>query len=235
MELGGSDAFIVLNDADVAFAVQLAVAGRLMNTGQACGGSKRFIVHASLYEAFADGFSAAMASLKPGDPLASDTQLGPLTSVSALEGVLKQINDAVAHGATLLTGGARLDRTGYFLAPTILADVTPDNPVFHQEIFAPVAMLFRAETEAEAIAIANNSPYGLGGTIVTPNLERAERVADQIDTGMVFINQIADSAPNMPWGGVKNSGYGRELADFGLGEFVNWKLIRTAPDETARS
>ncbi|MBP0590424.1 NAD-dependent succinate-semialdehyde dehydrogenase [Paraburkholderia sp. LEh10] len=228
MELGGSDAFVVLDDANLDVAIPLAVFGRMMNTGQGCGCSKRFILPANLYEQFVARFAQELEALTPGDPLDPATGVGPLSSKAALDRALQQIDEAVAHGAKIVTGGKRLDREGYFLAPTILTDVNADNPVFHQEIFAPVAVVFRVESDAEAIALANDSPYGLGGSVISPDVERAEQVAAQIDTGMIFINQVADSAPNLPWGGVKNSGYGRELADFGITEFVNWKLIRTA-------
>ncbi len=228
MELGGSDAFIVLDDADIDIAVRLGVAGRMMNTGQACTGSKRFIVVDSVADTFVAGFQSALEKLKPGDPMESETTLGPLYSRQALDGVLKQIDSAVASGAEILCGGKRLDRSGYFLAPTLLGHVEPSNPVFHQEFFAPVAMVFRVEDERAAINLANNSPYGLGGTVISKNVARAKRVASQIETGMVFINSVPQSAPELPFGGVKNSGFGRELSDLGIGEFVNKKLVRIA-------
>ncbi|MGF6229160.1 succinate-semialdehyde dehydrogenase/glutarate-semialdehyde dehydrogenase [Inquilinus ginsengisoli] len=226
MELGGSDAFIVLDDADLETAVRLAVGGRMMNTGQACTGSKRFIVHASIAEAFTAGFREELEKLVPGDPLDGRTKLGPLTSRAALDHVLQQIEQGVAGGAKVVTGGRKLDRRGYFLAPTILTEVAPTNPVFHQEFFAPVAMVFAAENEEEAIKLANDSPYGLGGAVISPNVERAKRVASRLDIGMVFINSTPTSAPELPFGGVKNSGYGRELSDLGIAEFVNRKLVR---------
>jgi succinate-semialdehyde dehydrogenase/glutarate-semialdehyde dehydrogenase len=139
-----------------------------------------------------------------------------------------QIESAVKGGATMLLGGKRVDRPGYFLEPTILTNVKPDNPVFYQEFFAPVALIFRVKNEAEAVKLANDSPYGLGGSIITKDIERGKRLARQIDTGMVFINQATWTAPDLPFGGVKNSGYGRELSDLGIGEFVNKKLIRVA-------
>jgi succinate-semialdehyde dehydrogenase / glutarate-semialdehyde dehydrogenase len=228
MELGGSDAFIVLEDADLDLAVPLAVAGRMMNSGQACGGSKRFIIHERLHDAFVERFAEALEALMPGDPGDPATSIGPLVSKQALDGVLDQIDAAVSSGARIVTGGRRLDRTGWFLAPTILVDVDRSNPVFHQELFAPVAMVFSAASEEEALEIANDSPYGLGGSIITQDLDKAQRLAARLETGMVFINQIADSAANMPWGGVKNSGYGRELSEFGISDFVNWQLIRIA-------
>ncbi|MFK4548144.1 succinate-semialdehyde dehydrogenase/glutarate-semialdehyde dehydrogenase [Streptomyces tendae] len=226
LELGGSDAFLVLEDADLDLAVDTAVASRTMNTGQACAASKRFIVHSSLYEEFLSRFSSRLAALVPGDPMAPETELGPLVSQTALDRVLEQIAVARRHGAEVVTGGHRIDRQGYFLEPTVLTGVTPDNPVVRQELFAPVAMVFSVDSDDEAIALANNSPYGLGGTVISRDVDRAERVAAAMETGMVFINRMGDSAPNLPWGGVKNSGFGRGLSDFGISEYVNWKLVR---------
>ena len=156
------------------------------------------------------------------------TTLGPLCTEGALNLVLKQIQTAVDGGAKVLLGGNRLDRPGYFLAPTILTNVAPETPTFHQEFFAPVALIFTVKNEKGAIALANDSPYGLGGSVITKDIERGKRVARQIETGMVFINQATWTAPELPFGGVKNSGYGRELSDLGIGEFVNKKLIRVA-------
>lgn len=228
LELGGSDAFIVLDDAELDLAVDLAVAGRMMNTGQACGGSKRFIVHSSLYEQFTERFVGALEALVPGDPMEPGTGVGPLVNEAALARVQAQIELATANGATIATGGGRIDRTGFFLEPTVLTGVTADNPVFRQEFFAPVAMVFEAASEDDAIALANDSDYGLGGSVVSSDPVRAARVAERMESGMVFINHLPDSAPNLPWGGVKRSGFGRELSDLGLGEFVNWRLLRSA-------
>ncbi len=228
MELGGSDAFIVLEDANMEEAVKLAVKGRMQNSGQACAGSKRFIVHDSLAEAFVAKFKEALEGLSPGDPLDEGTTLAPLSSKSALERALQQLEDAVAGGAKVLIGGKRLDRAGYFLAPTLLVDVEPSNPVFHQEFFAPVAMIFRVKNETEALAIANDSPFGLGGSVVTTSPERGRRVAELMETGMVFINSTVVSVPELPFGGIKNSGFGRELSDLGINEFVSKKLVLAA-------
>ncbi|AME26939.1 NAD-dependent succinate-semialdehyde dehydrogenase [Burkholderia sp. PAMC 26561] len=225
MELGGSDAFIVLDDADIDEAVRLAVQGRMNNMGQACAGSKRFILHEAIADAFTRRFCDTLGTYVPGDPMDDQTSLAPLCSLSALERALAQINIAVARGAKVLSGGNRLQRSGYFLAPTVLVDVSPDNPVFRQEFFAPVAMVFRVASDGEAVELANDSPYGLGGSVVTTNIERGKRIAAQMDTGMVFINDTVISAPDLPFGGVKNSGYGRELSDLGIQEFVNRKLV----------
>ena len=228
MELGGSDAFIVLDDADMDTAVKWGVFGRMNNTGECCVAAKRFILHEKIADTFLDRFKKELEALVPGDPMDPKTTLGPLCSKGALELVLKQINTAVDGGAKVLTGGKRLNRAGYFLEPTILTDITPENPAFPVEFFAPVAMIFRVKNDKEAIELANNSPYGLGGSVITRDVERGKRIARQIETGMVFINQATWTAPDLPFGGMKNSGYGRELSDLGIGEFVNKKLIRVA-------
>ncbi|MFC9429521.1 aldehyde dehydrogenase family protein [Streptomyces sp. NPDC056987] len=227
LELGGSDAFLVLDDADLDLAVSIAVASRTMNTGQGCACSKRFIVHSSLYDAFLERFTEAFEALVAGDPMDDATDVGPLASEAGLARALGQIDLARTHGAKVVTGGHRMEREGFFLEPTVLTGVTPDNPVFRQEIFAQVAMVFSVDSDEEAIELANNSPYGLGGSVMSADVERAESVAARMDTGMVFINRVGDAGPTLPWGGVKNSGFGRGLSDFGIGEYVNWKLIRT--------
>jgi succinate-semialdehyde dehydrogenase/glutarate-semialdehyde dehydrogenase len=228
MELGGSDAFIVLDDADMDTAVKWGLWGRMNNTGQCCVAAKRFILHEKIADAFLDRFQKELKKLVPGDPMDPKTTLGPLCTGGALDLVLKQIKTAVDGGAKVLLGGKRIDRPGYFLEPTILTDLTPQNPAFHQEFFAPVALIFRVKSEKDAIDLANDSPYGLGGSVITKDIERGKRIARQIDTGMVFINQATWTAPGLPFGGVKNSGYGRELSDLGISEFVNKKLIRVA-------
>ena len=228
MELGGSDAFIVLDDANLDQAVKLAVKGRMHNSGQACAGSKRFILPESLADTFIEQFRKQLDSLLAGDPLDAETTLAPLSSKAALDRAMQQIDDAVAAGAKVLMGGKRLDRTGYFLAPTLLTNVTPENPAFLQEFFAPVAMIFQVRNETEALAIANDSPFGLGGSVITTNPERGKRVAGQMETGMVFINSTVVSVPELPFGGIKNSGFGRELSDLGINEFVSKKLVLVA-------
>jgi len=226
MELGGSDAYIVLDDADMDKAVEWAVFGRMNNAGQCCVAAKRFILEESIADEFVHRFKAALAKFIPGDPTDPKTTLAPLCTERALTLVESQIDSAVKGGATVLLGGKRVDRQGYFLEPTILSNITPENPMFHQEFFAPVAMIFPVKNDDEAVKLANDSPYGLGGSIITNDVERGKRVARQIDTGMVFVNQACWTAPDLPFGGVKNSGYGRELSDLGIGEFVNKKLIR---------
>ncbi len=229
LELGGSDAFIVLSDADLDKTVKHAVSGRMGNAGQACTASKRFIVVDALADSFLDKFQAALGQFVPGDPMDKATTLAPLSSAQALENLLKQVDGAVSHGARVVMGGKRIDGlAGNFMQPTILCDVSPSNPAYKEEFFGPVAMFFRVKDEDAAIALANDSPFGLGGSVFTQDIERGKRVARQIDTGMVFINSGAASSPELPFGGVKNSGYGRELSGAGIQEFVNKKLIRVS-------
>jgi succinate-semialdehyde dehydrogenase / glutarate-semialdehyde dehydrogenase len=228
MELGGSDAFIVLDDADMDTAVKWGIWGRINNAGQCCVAAKRFILDEKIADTFLERFKQGMEGLVLGDPMEPETTLGPLCTANALDLVLKQIETAIDGGAQVLLGGMRADRPGYFLMPTILTDIKPENPAYYQEFFAPVALVFRVKNEAEAIKLANDSPYGLGGSVITKDIERGKRVARQIETGMVFINKATWTAPDLPFGGVKNSGYGRELSDLGIGEFVNKKLIRVA-------
>jgi succinate-semialdehyde dehydrogenase/glutarate-semialdehyde dehydrogenase len=225
MELGGSDPFIVLDDADLDHTVAMAILGRFGNNGQTCIGAKRFIVVESMLDKFLPRFIAAAKELKLGDPLDESVTLGPLSSDSALQRILQQINDATSHGAKVLLGGNRAGTVGAFLEPTFLTGLTPDNPAYKQEFFGPVALIFPAKDEAEAIAIANDSPFGLGGSVYSTDTEKAKRVASRIQTGMVFINYPAVSWPDLPFGGIKRSGYGKELSNLGLEEFVNKKLV----------
>ncbi|MFT5533147.1 MAG: succinate-semialdehyde dehydrogenase/glutarate-semialdehyde dehydrogenase [Burkholderiaceae bacterium] len=226
MELGGSDAFIVLDDADLDLAVKQAVIGRMGNAGQACTASKRFIVVEPMADRFLAQFMAALADFKPGNPLDSKTNLGPLSSQEALDNLLDQVKRAVAAGAKAVIGGQRLDVPGVFMQPTILTDIDKTNPAYKEEFFGPVALFFRVADEAAAIALANDSPYGLGGSIFTKDIARGKRVASQIETGMVFINTPTNTSAELPFGGIKNSGYGRELSRAGIQEFVNKKLVR---------
>jgi succinate-semialdehyde dehydrogenase / glutarate-semialdehyde dehydrogenase len=228
MELGGSDPFIVLEDYDLADAVKMAVVGRIGNAGQTCIGAKRFIFVGPRLKEFLAMFRAALESLRIGDPFDETTSLGPLSSETALTLLLKQVDEAISHGAKILTGGKRVDRKGSFMQATILTDIAPDNPAYRQEFFGPVALILPAKDEEEAIAIANDSPYGLGGSIYTNDIDRGKRVASRIETGMVFINYPSISTADLPFGGIKRSGYGKELADLGIQEFVNKKLICAA-------
>jgi succinate-semialdehyde dehydrogenase/glutarate-semialdehyde dehydrogenase len=225
MELGGSDAFIVLEDYGLEDAVKMAVVGRIGNAGQTCIGAKRFIFVGPRLNQFLTMFRAALESLKIGDPFDENTTLGPLSSEAALTLLLQQVDEAVAHGAKILTGGKRVNRKGSFMQPTILTNIASDNPAYRQEFFGPVALVFPARDADEAVAIANDSPYGLGGSVYTKDIEVGKHVASKIDTGMVFINYPSVSTADLPFGGIKRSGYGKELSDLGIQEFVNQKLI----------
>lgn len=228
MELGGSDAFIVLEDADLDKTIQWAVWAKMNNTGQCCVAAKRFIVVEELADRFLEKFQSALAALEPGDPMDEATTLAPLSTEAALMKLLEQVERAVAQGATLVMGGKRIDRPGAFMQPTILADVKPGNPAFREEFFGPVALFFRVGNEDEAVALANDSDFGLGGSVFTQDVARGKRVASRIDTGMVFVNHPTWTAPDLPFGGIQNSGYGRELSSMGIQEFVNKKLVRVA-------
>jgi len=227
MELGGSDAFIVLEDADLEKTIPWAVWGRMYNAGQTCCASKRFIVVDAIADKFLAKFKTALEALKAGDPMDEKTTHGPLSTEAALQQLLKQVEAAVAKGAKVVLGGKRLDRAGSFMQTTILTDVKPDNPAFRDEFFGPVAMFFRVKDEAAAIALANDSDFGLGGSVFTKDVARGKRVASQVETGMMFINNIDWSDAALPFGGIKDSGYGRELGNMGIQEFVNKKLVRT--------
>jgi succinate-semialdehyde dehydrogenase/glutarate-semialdehyde dehydrogenase len=226
MELGGSDAFIVLEDAELEKTVQWAVWAKMNNTGQCCVAAKRFIVVEELADRFLDQFQKALAALEPGDPMDKATTLGPLSTEAALVQLLDQVNRAVASGATVVMGGKRIDRSGSFMQPTILTDIKPGNPAFREEFFGPVALFFRVKNEDEAVALANDSEFGLGGSVFTQNVARGKRVASRVDTGMMFVNHPTWTTPDLPFGGIKNSGYGRELSSVGIQEFVNKKLVR---------
>ncbi len=227
MELGGADAFIVLDDADLDQVIPHAVAGRMSNNGQVCTAAKRMIVHDSLVDEFTIRLEKAIGEFRYGDPLEQGVTHGPMSSEDAMKRAIAQVDKAVKHGATLLTGGKQLAREGFFMQAAILTRVTKDNPIFHEEIFGPVATIHSVGSEEEAIALANDSPYGLGGSVHTSDIARGRKVAEKIETGMVFVNDITGSAPDLPFGGIGNSGYGRELSEFGITEFVNHKLVHT--------
>jgi succinate-semialdehyde dehydrogenase / glutarate-semialdehyde dehydrogenase len=228
MELGGSDAFIVLEDADLDQTVKWAVWAKMNNMGQCCVAAKRFIVVEELADRFLDKFQTALAALTPGDPLDETTTLGPLSTEAALVQLLDQVKRALAEGATLVMGGKRIDRPGSFMQPTILANIKPGNPAYREELFGPVALLFRVNNEDEAVTLANDSDFGLGGSVFTKDIARGKRVASRIDAGMVFVNHPTWTTPDLPFGGIKDSGYGRELSSMGIQEFVNKKLVRVA-------
>lgn len=230
LELGGSDVFVVLDDADIEKAVKAGVEARLSNAGQVCTGAKRFIIQRPVADAFVKGFVEGMRSALVGDPLDPDTVLGPLSSRDALENLTRQVEDALAHGARALTGGRPMDRTGFFYEPTVLVDIRPDNPAYYQEFFGPVAQVFVVDDDDAVVAQANDSPFGLGGSIFSGDTLRARRLASRIETGMVFINTATTSMPELPFGGVKRSGFGRELGEVGLKAFVNRKLVVVSGD-----
>jgi succinate-semialdehyde dehydrogenase/glutarate-semialdehyde dehydrogenase len=226
LELGGSDPFLVLASADIERAVATAVKARIVNSGQSCIAAKRFIVVDAVYEQFSAAFTEAMAELVVGDPMAPETQVGPLALASICDGVADQVARTVAAGAHLLVGGRRADRPGFFYMPTVLADVPPTAPAATEEIFGPVASLFRVHDTDAAIALANASPFGLGAAAWTRDRAEAERLAIELEAGSVFINGMVASDPELPFGGIKRSGHGRELGRYGLREFVNAKTVR---------
>ena len=225
MELGGADAFVVLKDADMDKTVKWAVFGRHWNAGQVCVSSKRMIIDAAVYDEFLTKYTKGVGELVAGDPMDPKTTLAPLSSQTAADDVRKQIAEAVAHGATATEVGPKVPDRGAFVQPTILTNVTPDNPAYYQEFFGPVSMIIKAKDEADAIAIANDSPFGLGGSVFTRDEERGYKVAEQISTGMVFVNHPTMVKADLIFGGIRRSGYGRELLGLGLKEFVNHKLI----------
>ena len=229
MELGGSDAFIVLADADLDAAVKWAVAAKMNNCGQSCVAAKRFIVVEPVADRFLEQFCATLKALKPGDPMSRITTLGPMSSEGALLKLVDQVEKAVAHGATVLLGGERISGGGAFMAPTVLTDITPSNPAYFEEFFGPVALYFRVKDTEQALALANDSPFGLGGAIFTRDEAAGQQLARRLDAGMVFVNNPTGSTCDLPFGGIKNSGYGRELSRAGIQEFVNKKLVRVAP------
>jgi succinate-semialdehyde dehydrogenase / glutarate-semialdehyde dehydrogenase len=223
LELGGSDPFIVLGTDDLDKTVEDAVAARMDNAGQSCNAAKRMIVIDELYEPFLEKFTAALTAVKPGDPKERGTELGPLSSQIAADRLEDQVKRAVEQGATVVAGGKR---DGNYFEPTVLTDITPENDAYREELFGPVAQVYRVQSEDEAVALANDTPFGLGSYLMTNDPEQAERVADKIDAGMVYVNIVGADGAELPFGGTKRSGFGRELGRYGADEFVNKKLIR---------
>ncbi|APX71430.1 NAD-dependent succinate-semialdehyde dehydrogenase [Companilactobacillus allii] len=228
MELGGSDAFVVLSDADVDMAVDLAWRVRIYNNGQVCTSNKRFIVADNLYDEFLAKLKVAFAKLKPGDPMDPKTSYAPMNSARAKSKLQGQIDKAIEGGAKVAFGNEPIDLPGQFIQPTILTNITKDNPEFYDELFGPVAQVFKVGSDQEAIDLANDSELGLGGIVLSRNPAHGKEIASKIETGMVFVNSFLVSLPELPFGGVKGSGYGREMSQLGLNAFVNDKLVVTA-------
>ncbi|QFT95504.1 Succinate-semialdehyde dehydrogenase [NADP(+)] 1 (plasmid) [Roseovarius sp. THAF9] len=225
LELGGADAFVVLADAEMEKTIRWAVFGRHWNGGQVCVSSKRMIIVDDVYDQFLEGYTAGVAKLKAGDPLDPTTTLAPLSSEAAAEEIKDKIRQAVSYGATATEVGPRVPNSGAFVQPTILTDISEDNPARYWEFFGPVSMLFRAKDEADAVRIANDSPFGLGGSVFTADPKHGAEIAKQISTGMVFVNHPTMAKADLPFGGIGRSGYGRELVGLGIKEFINHKLI----------
>ena len=225
LELGGSDPFVVMPSADLEEAAKVAVKARTINNGQSCIAAKRFIVHADVYEEFERRFVAGLEALKVGDPADEATDIGPLATAQIVEDLEDQVRRSVGAGARVLTGGHRLERPGFYYAPTALADVTPDSPAYREELFGPVASLFRARGAEEAVRLANDTTFGLGSSVWTRDARERELFVEGIEAGQVFVNAMVASDPRLPFGGVKRSGYGRELSGYGIREFVNIKTV----------
>jgi succinate-semialdehyde dehydrogenase/glutarate-semialdehyde dehydrogenase len=228
LELGGNDVFIILEDAEIEKTVEWAVVGRMNNNGQCCVASKRFIAVEAIADEFIQKFKDKLSKMKVGDPMDPATELGPLSSEAAAVHLADQVKRSVDAGAKVLLGGKRANREGAFLEPTILTDLKPDIPAYYEELFGPVASFYVVKDEQAAIDLANHSEFGLGASVFTQDIERGKKVADQIDTGMVFINHPTWTQADLPFGGTKNSGFGRELSELGINEFVNKKLIRVS-------
>jgi succinate-semialdehyde dehydrogenase/glutarate-semialdehyde dehydrogenase len=225
LELGGSDPFVVLDDADIESAVQTGAVARTLNGGQSCIAAKRFIVHEAVTEEFLDGLVTAFESLTVGDPMEEETDIGPQADADLMADLHEQVQASVEAGATVLTGGEPLDREGAYYPPTILTDVPRGCPVDTEETFGPVASVYTVADEEEAITLANNTRFGLGASLWTGDRERGRRLARQVDAGCVYVNELTKSDPRIPFGGVKDSGYGRELSQAGIREFVNRKTV----------
>lgn len=226
LELGGSDPYIVLDSEDAAASAKLALRFRMSNTGQACTSNKRMIVMDDIYDEFVEALTAEATKLTPGDP--ADSQRGeyaPVSSEQAADLLVEQIKDAAANGATIHTGGVREDRPGYYVQPTVITDITPDARAYTEELFGPVAMVYKVSSEQEAIELANSSSYGLGGSVFSTDAEKGRKVAEQLEVGMTHVNGFNTGGAHLPFGGIKRSGYGRELGPLGMDEFVNKQLL----------
>lgn len=230
LELGGNDVFVVLDDCDLDKAVKAGVGARLSNCGQVCTAAKRFLVHEKVADRFIEKMKEAFSAVKIGDPLEASTTLGPLSSATARDSLHKQVEQAKAKGAKVLLGGAPVPGEGCFYQPTILTGITRDNPAWFEEFFGPVAQVYVVKSDDEVVKLANDSHYGLGGSVFTNDIARGKALASRIETGMVYINSATNTAAELPFGGVKRSGYGRELSDLGIKEFVNQKLVVVSKD-----
>ena len=226
VELGGSDPFVVMPSADLESAVSTAVMARMINNGQSCIAAKRFIIHEKIHDEFLKRFVAGVSAVRIGDPLDEQTELGPLATSAIRDELDKQVKDSISAGAKVLVGGEKVPRDGYFYAPTVLADIPPNAPAARDELFGPVASVFKAKNLTDAIAIANGTTFGLGASAWTQDPAERDQLIAEIESGLVFINGMVASDPRLPFGGVKNSGFGRELGEFGIREFVNIKSVR---------
>jgi succinate-semialdehyde dehydrogenase / glutarate-semialdehyde dehydrogenase len=234
IELGGSDPFVVMPSADLDRAVATAVTARMVNNGQSCIAAKRFIIHEKIYDEFLEKFVAGVAAIRIGDPMDENTQLGPLATAAIREDLDKQVKASVAAGARVLTGGKKIERDGFFYAPTVLADIPPNAPAASEELFGPVASVFKAKDLNDAIRIANGTSFGLGASVWTQDAVERDRFVADIESGLLFINGMVASDPRLPFGGVKHSGFGRELGEFGIREFVNIKSVRVVEAQTGK-
>ena len=234
LELGGSDAFIVLDSQDLDATVKSATRGRMSNTGQACNAAKRFVVTEPLYDEFVEKLTASFAQMSPGDPMDAKTALGPLSSQSAADTLADQVDKAVEQGATVLTGGKKVEGAGAYFEPTLLADVTPDMDAYREELFGPVGVVYKVASADEAVDLTNSSSFGLSGSVWSSDEELARETADRLEVGMAFVNEHGTTMPGLPFGGVKRSGFGRELGPWGMDEFVNKKLVRVSKAKAPR-
>jgi succinate-semialdehyde dehydrogenase / glutarate-semialdehyde dehydrogenase len=225
LEMGGNDVFVVLDDSDLEKALEAGVFSRLHIAGQECICAKRFLLHEKIADTFLDEFTAALKAVKIGDPSDESTRLGPLSSAPARDNLASQVKKAVEHGATLHLGGKPIEGKGNFFEPTILTNVKRENPAYFAEFFGPVAQIYVVKNDDAIVELANDSNFGLSGVIFSQDIDRAKRLASRIETGAVWINTFASTAPELPFGGVKHSGYGRELSELGIKEFVNQKLV----------
>lgn len=226
LELGGSDAFIVLDTNDMDATVKVAARSRMGNTGQACNAAKRFVVLEPFYDEFVEKLAASFERLTPGDPLDPNTALGPLSSREAADNLIEQVEAAVSEGATVVTGGKRVDGPGAYVEPTVLTDVQPGTRAWSEELFGPVAVVYRVASADEAVELTNSSSYGLSGSVWSADTDQAREIANRLEVGMAFVNEHGTTLPGLPFGGVKRSGFGRELGPWGMDEFANLKLVR---------